>query len=76
MANGNGVDGSSAAIAARARKMAAPTAIALLLLVVWHFSVVLFEMPEAILPTPGVIIARMIELRELLLVHSWPTIYQ
>ena len=76
MPNGNGGDGSNTGFAGRVGKLAAPTAIAILLLVIWHFAVVFFELPEAILPTPGVIVARMIELRELLLVHSWPTIYQ
>ena len=76
MANGNGDGGPGIGFSSRAAKMAAPAAISILLVVVWHFSVKLFEVPEAILPTPGVIVARLIELWDLLLVHSWPTIYQ
>ena len=76
MANGNGDGGPGTGFASRAGQMAAPAAILILLLVAWHFSVTLFEVPEAILPTPGVIVARLIELWDLLLVHSWPTIYQ
>jgi len=72
MANGNEDGG----MATRAGKMAAPTAITIVLIAAWHFGVVLFEVPEAILPTPIVIIARTIELWDLLLDHSWPTIYQ
>ena len=76
MANGNGDGGPGAGFAGRAGQMAAPAAISILLLVIWHYSVTLFEVPEAILPTPVVIVARLIELWDLLLVHSWPTIYQ
>jgi NitT/TauT family transport system permease protein len=76
MANGNGEGGSGTGFASRAGQMAAPTAITIVLLLVWHFGVVLFEVPEAILPTPWVIIARLIELWDLLFEHSWPTIYQ
>ena len=72
MANGNEDSG----LATRAGKMAAPTAITVVLIAIWHFGVVIFEVPEAILPTPVVIIARTIELWDLLLDHSWPTIYQ
>ena len=70
MANGNGDSGRSTGFASRAGKMAAPTAITVLLVVVWHFSVVLFEVPEAILPTPIVIVARLIELWSLLFDHA------
>ncbi len=76
MANGSEDGGPGAGFKSRAGQMAAPAAISILLVVVWHFSVVLFEVPEAILPTPVVIVARLIELWDLLLVHSWPTIYQ
>jgi NitT/TauT family transport system permease protein len=76
MANSNGDGGSGTGFSNRAGQMAAPTAITIVLLLVWHFGVVLFEVPEAILPTPWVIIARLIELWDLLLDHSWPTIYQ
>jgi len=76
MANGNGDGGLGGGFAGRTGKMAAPAAISVLLLAMWHFGVVLFEVPEAILPTPVVIVARMIELWDLLLDHSWPTIYQ
>ena len=76
MANGNGDGGPGAGFSSRAGKMAAPTVISILLVAAWHYSVVLFEVPEAILPTPVVIIVRMFELWDLLLNHSWPTIYQ
>lgn len=76
MANGNGDGGPGTGFAGRAGQMAAPAAISILLLVAWHYSVVLLEVPVAILPTPWVIVARLIELWDLLLVHSWPTIYQ
>ena len=76
MANGNGNSGDDSGFVGRAGKLAAPTTISILLLIAWHFGVVLFEVPEAILPTPWAIVARIIELWNLLLVHSWPTIYQ
>ena len=76
MANGNEDGRLGAGLASRAGKMTAPAVITALLVAVWHFSVVLFEVPEAILPTPVVIVARLIELWDLLLEHSWPTIYQ
>jgi NitT/TauT family transport system permease protein len=76
MANGNRDGGQNTWFADRAAQIAAPTAISILLLFIWHYCVKLFEVPEAILPTPWVIVARLIELWDLLLVHSWPTIYQ
>ena len=76
MANGNGDGEPGTGFAGRAGQMAAPATISILLLVVWHYSVTLLEVPEAILPTPWVIVARLIELWDLLLAHSWPTIYQ
>ena len=76
MANGNGDGEPGTGFAGRAGQIAAPAAISILLLVAWHYSVTLLEVPVAILPTPWVIVARLIELWDLLLVHSWPTIYQ
>lgn len=76
MANRIGDNGQNTDFGGRARQIAAPTAISIVLLLVWHFSVKLFQVPEAILPTPWVIITRLFELWDLLLTHSWPTIYQ
>ena len=76
MANSNGAPGFSTKISGWVKTFAAPIVITILFLVVWHFSCVFLEIREAILPTPVVIIARLIELYELLLVHSWPTIWQ
>ena len=76
MANSNGAPGIGTSFSGRLKTFAAPIAISILFLVIWHFGVVFFEVPVAILPTPVVIIARLLELSELLLVHSWPTIWQ
>lgn len=50
-----------------------PTAIAFLLLVVWHVAVVAFSVQEAILPTPWKIVQTIFVHWELLLDHTWPT---
>ena len=54
-------------------RSAGPTVIAFLILVLWHFAVVLFSVPEAILPTPIKIAATIFKHGELLLTHTWPT---
>jgi len=54
-------------------RSAGPTVIALLILVLWHFAVVLFSVPEAILPTPIKIAATIFKHGDLLITHTWPT---
>lgn len=70
MANNNKGESRIYAIASRS---AGPTAIFLLMLLLWHIAVVTLEIPEAILPTPWKIISTIFTHWELLLIHSWPT---
>lgn len=56
-----------------ASRSAGPTAIFLLLLLIWHFCVITLKIPETILPTPWKIITTIFTHWELLLIHSWPT---
>ena len=57
-------------------RCAGPTGIAFLILVLWHFAVVLLNVPEAILPTPIKIVATIFKHGELLLIHTWPTTFE
>jgi NitT/TauT family transport system permease protein len=62
-----------AKVLAQLKKAIFPSAVALLLLIVWQIWVVTQEIPEAILPTPLVILDTIALRIELLLQHTWPT---
>ena len=62
--------------AAQATNLAPAAVISILILVLWQLLVVMFRIPEAILPTPTRIVEVMIERRDLLLQHTWPTTEQ
>ena len=66
-------NGRIAKLAAGARELIAPAAIAIAIVVLWHVVVVAFEVPEAILPTPVKVAETMVLQSDLLLQHSWPT---
>ena len=51
-----------------------PTAIFFVMLVLWQVIVIVLKVPQAILPTPLVIIDTMAKHWELLMIHSWPTL--
>ena len=51
-----------------------PTAIFFVMLVLWQVIVIVLKVPQAILPTPLVIIETMAKHWELLMIHSWPTL--
>jgi NitT/TauT family transport system permease protein len=51
-----------------------PTAIFFVMLVLWQVIVIVLKVPQAILPTPLVIIETMVKHWELLMIHSWPTL--
>ena len=44
-----------------------------LLLLIWHFYVDFFEIPEIVMPLPGAVLDSIIEEWDLLLEQSWPT---
>jgi NitT/TauT family transport system permease protein len=44
------------------------------MLVLWQIIVIVLKVPQAILPTPLVIIETMAKHWELLMIHSWPTL--
>ena len=60
-------------IIAMAGQVSGPAAITLLMLVLWHVTVVVLDVPEAILPTPVKILSTIVKHWDLLLVHTWPT---
>jgi NitT/TauT family transport system permease protein len=51
-----------------------PTAIFFVMLMLWQVIVIVLKVPQAILPTPLVIIETMAKHWELLMIHSWPTL--
>ena len=44
-----------------------------LLLLIWHFYVTIFELPEIVMPLPGAVLDSIIEEWSLLVEQSWPT---
>lgn len=63
-------------IATQAVNLAPATVISIAILVFWQIIVVVLKIPEAILPTPTRIFDVMVERRDLLLQHTWPTALQ
>ena len=57
-----------------ASQIGGPTAIFFVMLVLWQVIVIVLKVPQAILPTPLVIIETMAKHWELLMIHSWPTL--
>ena len=69
-------NGIAAQIATQAVNLAPATVISIAILVFWQVIVVVLKIPEAILPTPTRIFDIMVERRDLLLQHTWPTALQ
>ncbi len=65
-----------AKFAAQVTNLTPAVVISIMILVLWQVLVVILKIPEAILPTPTRIFDVMIERRELLLQHTWPTTEQ
>jgi NitT/TauT family transport system permease protein len=73
MAQGVENGSTGAKVLAQLKKGIFPSAVALLLLILWQIWVVTQEIPEAILPTPLVILDTIALRIELLIQHTWPT---
>ena len=69
-------NGIAAQIAAQVVNLAPAAVISIAILVLWQVIVVVLKIPEAILPTPTRIFDIMVERRDLLLQHTWPTALQ
>ncbi len=65
-----------ARIGAHAWNLAPSALISVAILVLWQIVVVVLRIPEAILPTPARVAEVMVERRDLLIDHSWPTTVQ
>lgn len=70
MANSNGGKNLFSLIS----QIGGPSVIFFVMLVLWQVIVILLKVPQAILPTPLVIIETMAKHWELLMIHSWPTL--
>ena len=69
-------NGIAAQITTQAVNLAPAAVISIAILILWQVIVVVLKIPEAILPTPSRIFGVMVERRDLLLQHTWPTALQ
>lgn len=72
----HGAAGRFARLGARAASLAPAALLSAAILILWQAAVVALDVPEAILPTPARIFEVMVERRDLLIEHSWPTAEQ